>query len=299
MAKMKNIILKAHAKLNLNLHLIPEFTDMKYYPVRFINSELGIFDLVKISKINKKKINISLSGDQNLNSDILMISNEHNLAYRAAKTIINMFDMDYGVHIDITKSIPIKAGLGGGSCDAAAVINGMDRLFALKLSPIQKVKIAEKLGMDICYCVIGGLCLIEGVGNKIVPFPYIIPEINNVLLVLPGEKKPSTGWAYSKIERSDIGKNLNKLKDLLRGILFKDMELICNSIWNDFENPISKYFPTVKKIINHMKQNGACASTLAGSGLTVFGIFNDSNEMLKAEKQFKNMGYSCIRTSII
>ncbi|RKX93297.1 MAG: 4-(cytidine 5'-diphospho)-2-C-methyl-D-erythritol kinase [Spirochaetes bacterium] len=297
---MENIFLKAYAKINLNLHLLPEQSDRGYYPVRFLNYQLNIFDTIKISKNNDKKINISTFSGKVYNTDQLVIPKNDNLAFRAAQLISNEFNIKHGVNIEIEKNIPIKAGLGGGSCDAAAVINGMNKLFSIGLSPSQKLKIAEKLGMDVCYCVIGGLCLIGNIGNEVIPLPYSLPKIENILLILPKDiQKPSTAWAYSIIDKSEIGKNLIKLQKILSAILIRKKELICKNIWNDFEKPISKQFSIVKDIITELKQNGACAATLAGSGLTVFGIFNDRKTMIKTENEFNKKGYRCIQTSTI
>ena len=296
---MENIFLKAYAKINLNLHLIPELSEKGYFQVSFINSQLDIYDSIKISKNNKKEINISVTNKKNCNSDTSIISGDQNLAYKAIEKINEDFKIKSGFDIDIKKNIPIKAGLGGGSCDAAAVINGIDELLSLNLAPIHKVKLAEKLGMDVCYCVIGGLCLVNGIGNIIIPIPYLPPKINNILLVLPDIQKPSTAWAYSIIKRNEIGKNLNKLDGLIKGILMRNIELICKNIWNDFERPISEHFPKVGEIIHQLKKSGACAATLAGSGLTVFSIFENREKMLKAEKQIKKLGYKCLKTSTV
>jgi len=298
---MKNIFLKAYAKINLNLHLIPKITYKGYYPVRFINSQLNLYDSIEISKNTKNELDILIQYGKNINSEIsdLKTNIKNNLVYKAAELIKERFNIRSGLNIEIKKNIPIKAGLGGGSCDAAGIINGMDKLFSLNLTLSQKIKIAEKLGMDVCYCVVGRLCMISGIGSTVIPLPYPISKINDVLLVIPNIQKPSTAWAYSIIDKNEIGNNLIKLKKLLNAILIGKKELICKNIWNDFEKPISDHFPIIKEIINELKQNGACSATLAGSGLTVFGIFNDRETMIKTENKFNKKGYRCIQTSTI
>ncbi|HHE04891.1 MAG TPA: 4-(cytidine 5'-diphospho)-2-C-methyl-D-erythritol kinase, partial [candidate division WOR-3 bacterium] len=167
------LFFKAKAKINLNLHLLPELSDKGYYPVKFLNSQLDIYDRVRIAINDKKKINLSLLCENKaMNSPVFKIEEGENIAYRVAELIKNEYGIKSGIDIEIKKNIPIKAGLGGGSCDAAAVINGMDKLFSLNLSISQKIKLAEKLGMDVCYCVVGGLCLVGGIGNIILPLPY-------------------------------------------------------------------------------------------------------------------------------
>jgi 4-diphosphocytidyl-2-C-methyl-D-erythritol kinase len=138
---MENMILTAHAKINLSLNLFPQRGKGGYFKVRFLNTQVTLSDTVIISKTADKSILINEP----------RIDESENIAYRAAQLMFRHFNLSGGVSISIKKRIPLKAGLGGGSCDAGAVINGISKLFGLDISESQKISLAEKLGMDVCY----------------------------------------------------------------------------------------------------------------------------------------------------
>jgi len=145
---MENTILTAYAKINLSLNLFPQRGEGGYYRVRFLNTQVSLSDTVIISKTPDKSILINEP----------RIDERENIAYRAAKLMFAHFDLPGGVSIAIKKHIPLKAGLGGGSCDAGAVINGIVNLFGLDISISEKLILVKELGMDVCYCAVGGLC---------------------------------------------------------------------------------------------------------------------------------------------
>ena len=149
---------KAWAKLNLNLHLIPKRLKNDLYPVRFINCQINLFDELSFETIKKKIEGIA----------------EDNLIYQAAILLKKLVrNQDLGARIYLKKNIPIKAGLAGGSSDAAAAIKGLAKLWKIKLSQSQLNYLADKLGKDVHYCLQGGLCQIEGDGSKIIPFFFL------------------------------------------------------------------------------------------------------------------------------
>ncbi len=298
---MKNIKLPARAKLNLNLHLLPSRGENGYFPVRFVNTELSLHDEVCITSTDHPGIDVKLHGIEKsgFSDENLKIKMEDDLSYMAAKLVLNMFGIKSGVSIEVKKVIPVRAGLGGGSSDAAAVIKGLDELFDLRMTYRQKLEIAKRIGMDVCYSVIGGLCMVMGYGETVVPLPFRMPEIKDVLLVIPRESKPSTAWAYSIVRQDYIGRNISKINLLIHGIATRKMRTIYENIWNDFELSIVEEFPVVGDIIGIMKRYGATVAALAGSGLTVFGVFEDRKDLLKAKEQFDLYGYRTIETSIV
>ncbi len=208
------------------------------------------------------------------------------------------YQLQRGITIDIEKNIPLTAGLGGGSSDAAAVINGMDKLFHLHISPDEKIAIGAELGMDVCYCVIGGLCRVGGIGNDIQKLSYGVPGLN-LLIATPKEKKTSTSWAYSILEEKEIGRNLHKYDELLRGIRVGSAEIVGRNLHNDFELPVERYFPVTKLIKSLMLDHGALGAALAGSGLSVFGIFDSAAKAVQAQKLLQKRDINCIVTKMI
>jgi 4-diphosphocytidyl-2-C-methyl-D-erythritol kinase len=279
---MENTILTAHAKINLSLNLFPQRGKGGYYKVRFLNTQVTLSDTVIISKTADKSILINEP----------RIDESENIAYRAAQLMFRHFNLSGGVSISIKKHIPLKAGLGGGSCDAGAVINGISKLFGLVISESQKLSLAEKLGMDVCYCSIGGLCMIEGVGQVVKKLPLMLPRLN-LLISTPRTKKPSTEWAYSVVNEREIGKKIEKLDSLIKGIRNRDVEMIASNIHNDFERTVKSRYPIVSTIKRKMISHGALNSMMAGSGLSVFGIFIDEEGTLRAKNEIECMGHIC------
>jgi len=259
--------------------------------VKFINTQVTLHDSVTLCKIESPEIKLELN---NAVQETDEPENENNLAFKTASLVKETFNLQGGILISINKNIPIRAGLGGGSADAAAVINGMEKLFNLPLSSKEKLSLAERLGMDVCYCVTGGLCRVEGTGERIEPLPYKLPPLN-ILIATPGAKKPGTSWAYSIIKENKIGKNLEKYDLLLEGIREKNEKVIAKNLHNDFESSIGAYFPVIMDIKNIILNSGAWGAQLAGSGLSVFGIFPDDNTLQHAVTTLENKDIKCMK----
>ncbi len=263
--------IKASAKLNLSLNIYPQKRNDDFYPVKFLNCQLVLADEIEISPSDKTEIVCSR----------LKLKKEDNLVHQA----IRLLPKKKEIEINIKKRIPVKCGLGGGSSDAAAVLNYLNEEWGLRLSEKQLLEIGEKLGMDVCYCLVGGLCLVEGVGEKIKKLDFSLPKIS-LIIINPPISKRSTAWAYQNLDLQKIGKNEEKLENLLGAIKKRDIRKIATNLHNDFEYSMSKYFPVVETIKNDLINYGALRAMLCGSGLAVFGIFE--KEIL-AQKAFNEL----------
>lgn len=251
--------IKAPAKLNLSLNIFPKKRTDGLYPVKFLNCQLELADEIEIQSSNKSQVVSSPKLDE-----------KSNLVYRA----IHLLPKKKGVKIHIKKKIPIKAGLGGGSSDAAAVLNYLNRAWRLNLASGQLLKISQKLGMDVCYCLIGGLCLVEGAGEKIKKLEFSLLKLA-IIIIVPQETKPSTAWAYQSLDLKKIGQNEEKLTKLIQGIKAKNIQKMAESLHNDFEYSISTAYPIVARIKKELLKTGALNAMLCGSGLAVFGIYEN------------------------
>lgn len=279
---MENISLKAHAKLNLSLNILPEIGEGGYYRVKFLNTSISIFDSVTIRRLKKQVVRINE----------MRIDNAENIAYRAARIMFDKFDLPGGVSINIVKAIPARAGLGGGSTDAAAVINGLSTLFNLRFGNEERLALAVKIGMDVCYCVTGGLCEIGGVGEAVKRLPLNPPDLH-LLIATPSVKKPSTSWAYSTIKSGEIGKCTGKMDNLIRAIREKNPYKIASNVHNDFEKPVQRDYPVTGDLKKLMIKNGAMNTLLAGSGLSVFGIFKKEQDIIASKLELEKNNVEC------
>jgi 4-diphosphocytidyl-2-C-methyl-D-erythritol kinase len=280
---MDSITLPSPAKLNLSLNLIPPRDKNGFFRVLFLNTGVTLYDTVRISKTEEKTVRIDETG----------IDRSENIAFKAARLMLARFNPPSGVRITVKKTIPLRAGLGGGSADAAAVINGMDRLFGLEMEPEQKLDIARRLGMDVCYCVTGGLCRVEGFGEKVQKTSLLLPPLD-LLIATPAEKKPSTAWAYSLSAARHTGLFLPKFDLLLDAISRGDWRGIVNNLHNDFELPVSARYPWLGDIKDSMRRRGAQKTLLAGSGLSLFGVFETPEDARRASESLCSKGLFCV-----
>jgi 4-diphosphocytidyl-2-C-methyl-D-erythritol kinase len=277
-----HISLSAPAKLNLSLNILPGKGERGYYRVRFVNTQVTLADFVELRRTEAPFLSI----DQGA------VDGKENIALRAARLMFDSFQLPGGITIGLRKRIPSRAGLGGGSADAASVINGIDELFGLGIDVGEKLRLAGYLGMDVCYCIVGGLAQIEGIGDEVRPLPHTLPELN-VLIATPMAKKISTEWAYSILDPREIGKGLSKHQPLLEAIARRDVGKIASNLHNDFEGPVGRRFPVTVRIRERMREGGALNAALAGSGLSVFGIFENRKSAEKARDRLEKEGHEC------
>lgn len=264
--------IKAPAKLNLSLNIFPQKRIDGLYRVKFLNCQLKLADEIEIQPSNKK-IEVICSPKLNQKS---------NLVFKAIRLLVNPKD----ILIKIKKNIPIKAGFAGGSADAAAVLNYLNQAWGLNLSPIQLAIIGQNLGMDVVYCLKGGLCLIEGVGEKVRRLNLSLPRLP-ILIINQAEQKPSSGWAYQNLDLPKIGRHEDKLEKLIQAIKEKNIQKISANLHNDFEYSVPKAYPAVKQIKKELLDNGALNAMLCGSGLAVFGIYENKKLAVSAYNKLK------------
>ncbi len=254
--------MKSFAKINLTLDILGKRSD-GYHEIRTIYQTMALHDTVEVEE-NEKII---------FKCNIKKLQNKHNLAYKAAELLKKKFGVSKGAKITITKNIPAGAGLSGGSSNAAAVLKELNRLWELHLSDDELMEMSKELGMDVPFHIIGGTCLGTGRGEMIKKLPHL--RRYYVVLVYPGFGK-KTKEAYENLEQGEMGKahsTDNFLKDY--GLAF---------LHNDFEDSVFKTHPELKGI----KEKLGPYSLLAGSGTSVFGMYERKEEAEKRAMLIKN-----------
>jgi 4-diphosphocytidyl-2-C-methyl-D-erythritol kinase len=206
-------------------------------------------------------------------------SDENNIAYRAVKEILAYFSRNVGVEIYIRKKIPVAAGLGGGSSNAAAVIKGINQLLKLKLPKEKLMQIGLKVGTDVPFFLFEGPAIAEGVGEqlkKIRSMPKLLFLLVNPNIPVQTEtvyrKFPIEGINYVDVEVPNIYRTK------------RDVARILN---NDLERVTIKDYPVIGEIKEEIVRLGALASQMTGSGPTVFGIFADKVKLSKAYERME------------
>lgn len=260
---MDKIKLKALGKINLGLDVLGRRPN-GYHDVRMVMQTVYLYDQILLEKTDKEGISL----ETNL---FYLPVNENNLAYRAAKMLIDEFAIKEGVHISLEKHIPVAAGMAGGSSNAAAVLYGMNRLFQLGLTDQELMDRSVQLGADVPYCIMRGTVLAEGIGEKLTPLPAM-PKCH-VLLAEP-PISVSTQKVYEKLDAQEVTKHPD-IDGILLGLQTGDLEKITSSMGNVLENVTITEYPQIERIKDVMKEEGALNAMMSGSGPTVFGIYDD------------------------
>jgi len=270
---------KAYAKINLSLNIIPNRLKNGLYPVRFINCQIDLYDELYFDKKNRE---IEIICD-----NLRFHKKDDNIVYKAAVLLRNIVGQPkLGARIVLKKNIPVKAGLGGGSSDAAATTAGLMKLWNIKLTDNQRAYLADELGKDVHYCLVGGLCQVSGDGSTITSLRMKMPKFW-LVIVSPEEKKPSTKFMYKNLDIQKIGKNTDKFNQLKQGIQLRKRENILYNLFNDFEDLATQHFSIVGKIKSDLIKEGALRTLLAGSGLSVIGFFNKRQHNIVAFNNLK------------
>ena len=275
---MDQIRLKAHGKINIGLDVTGKRPD-GYHLVRMILQTVDLHDDIVVRR-QKEGIVIKTNRP-------FIPCDERNLAYKAAKALMDAYDLPGGIRIDIGKRIPVAAGMAGGSTDAAAVLKAMNAIYELQMSQEEMDKIAVKLGADVPFCLRRGTYLAEGIGEELTKLPDM-PRCY-CLLVNPGFGV-STKQAYEKIDaipeliHPDIDSVINRLGR-------KDLEGIASFMGNVLEQAVIPDYPEIQRIKDRLKESGAIGAMMSGSGPTVFGLFDQKEMLDKAFEAFEGEGY--------
>lgn len=270
--------LRALAKINLGLDILRKRED-GYHEVRMIMQTIQMYDVLKMKKVKKPGISLSVNYPY-------IPSDERNLVYKAAKLLMDEFQVKEGVDICQEKFIPVAAGMAGGSSDAAAAMVGINRLFKLGLSERELMDRAVNIGADVPYCIMRGTALAEGIGEKLTRIAQI-PDCF-VLIGKPGISV-STKMAYESLQLDKISSHPD-IDGMIRDIENGDLLTMTEKMGNVFEPGIIEKYPVIGEIKDLMEDNGALKAMMSGSGPTVFGIFDDREKMEVAAAVLRESG---------
>lgn len=274
---MERIGLKSYGKINLSLDVLGR-RDNGYHDLVMIMQTVSLFDEISIAESESGiVIECDMPG---------VPSDNRNIAYKAADLLIKEFHINSGVIIRIDKSIPAAAGMAGGSSNAAAVLKGMNEIFSLGLTVKELQRIGLRLGADVPYCISGGTCLAEGVGEILTPLrsmPHCYVAIANP----PYEV--STAEIFDRIDK-EKGYDHPNADAILKGIEEGNLNAIAYNMGNVLESVTIRVHPDIEEIKKLMLVNGALGSLMTGSGPTVFGLFKEKSGADRAVKEISDKG---------
>ena len=286
---MDKIQLKALAKINLGLDVLRRRED-GYHEVKMIMQTIGLHDDLEIRKTKTPGIQVKT----NL---YYLPTNENNLVYKAAKLLMDEFQIQDGVSIQLKKRIPVAAGMAGGSSDGAAVRWGINQMYGLGLSMQALMERGVRLGADVPYCIQRGTALAEGIGEKLSVLPPM-PKCT-ILIAKPGISV-STKFVYENLHANDLKPEQHPDVDsMIEAMRQKDLGLLCSRMGNVLETVTIPAYPVINEIKRTMMDNGAIGSMMSGSGPTVFGIFDSpvaAKQAMKAVRAAKLAKQICLTT---
>lgn len=287
------MIIKANAKINLTLDITGVRAD-GYHDLSTVMQSLKLADTLEINERDDCEIKLYCDKEG-------IPTDSKNTVYKAAKKLLDFTKTDKGVDIKINKLIPSEAGMGGGSADAAAALEGLKTLFGLDISDEDLYEIAASVGADVPFCLHGGTCLCEGIGEKMTALKSL-PDCK--ILICKPPVGVSTGKAYAETDKNPqtvFGKT-EKMTELLSSGK-ANISDICDQISNRFDEVLA--IDEVQRIKERMLDFGAISSCMTGSGSAVFGIyqsnFNFSDEIIDSLKELGEVFVTepCERVNII
>lgn len=274
---MEKMQLKALGKINLGLDVLGR-RENGYHDVRMVMQTVYLYDQV----ILEKKETPGIELETNL---FFLPVDENNLAWRAAKMLMDEFRIRDGVKITLNKRIPVAAGMAGGSSNAAAVLYGINRMFRLGLSMEELQERGVRLGADVPYCIMRGTVLAEGIGEELTELPAC-PK-SYVVLAKPSISV-STKTVYEKLDSLSSYAHPD-IDGILEGLHRQDIRKVASSMGNVLEYVTIEDYPIIESIKSVMKENGALNAMMSGSGPTVFGLFEERSTAGVAAEKIKEM----------
>ncbi len=272
---MNSIILKGRAKINLTLDVVGK-RDNGYHDLEMIMQTVNLYDTIYIRKT--KVLGVRLKSNYSW-----LPTNEKNIAYKAAELFFKESGINGGVAIEITKRIPVAAGLAGGSTDAAATLVGLNRLYETHYSKEKLMEMGLKLGADVPFCIARGTMLAEGIGEELTP---LTPMPTTYVVLVKPPFSASTAAVYKGLDVNNIKKH-PKTQVVIEALKNGNVQEIASNMSNVLEEVTISMYPEIAKIKEEFMQQGAMGTMMSGSGSTVFGLFETEEAAHKACKYFK------------
>lgn len=258
---------KAYAKINLSLDVVGRLSD-GYHELVSVMQTVSLCDTLRFEKKCGNGMSFSANCD--------LPANENNLIFRAAQAYFARAGTRFGLHCELDKRIPMKAGLGGGSADAAATLRALNALDGNRFDTDTLCEIGATVGADVPFCVVGGTRLCRGIGEKMKEIPN---ALHPFVVVVMGEEGISTPAAFAAIDEKcgdfkgapEVAEEKHKaIIDCLKN---GKTDTVMGVIYNLFEEVTLPIRPRVAQIKRALLDGGAFAAQMSGSGPSVFGLF--------------------------
>ncbi len=274
------MIVTAPAKINLYLEIINKRPD-GYHNIESVMHTVSLFDILEFTELQEDKIELVCD-----NADLF--DSKKNLVYKAAEKVKEKYNITTGVKIKLTKNIPMGAGLGGGSSDAAATIVALNKIWKINDDIKNLELLGATLGADVPFFMTGGVAKISGIGDVV---EKINTKLNLDFVLVKPNFGVSTPYAYSRVKfpLTNIHKISKIINNLEKGMF--DFESAKDLFFNRFEDFIFDEYQEIKQIKEVLEDLG-CASLMSGSGATVFGLVHDKGNIDFILNELKKCGWN-------
>jgi len=255
-----NNTIRAYAKINLGLNILKKRDD-GFHEIETIFQQVDLFDEIQI-QLTDGPIEVVTEHPE-------VPAGKANIGYQAAKLLKDEFNIRQGVRLRIQKNIPVGAGLGGGSSDAAAILKYLNQKWDINLDRSNLAQLSTRIGSDVPFFIYGGTMLATGRGEILVAVE--IPIDYKILLIFPNFSV-STKWAYKnfKINLTNTEKNIKLANIVFKNILLDDLR---SCLHNNLETVVFEQYQQLKEIKDKLYQLGARYASMSGSGSAVYGLF--------------------------
>jgi 4-diphosphocytidyl-2-C-methyl-D-erythritol kinase len=268
---VRSIVVRTSAKVNFCLRVLGKRAD-GCHDVQTVLHTIGLWDRLHLSPIaEESRITLEIN-----TTDVP--ADESNLCWRAAQLLMQRAKASPGVAIALEKSIPVEAGLGGGSSDAAATLKGLAAMLDIEGGNELLEEVAPELGADVPFFLRGGCCLAEGRGERL----RALPEMAAWLVLAVPERRVPTAQAYAALRRGTARGRRRALaravQRAVKAVEERDLERLAGALHNDFEAVAMSGISDALRARDEMLQIGCLGACLSGTGSAVFGLSPSEEE---------------------
>lgn len=282
------MIIKAFAKINLAID-IKKKDENGYHDIDMVTLPITLHDVLEMEQL------ISRHGIFITSDDPSLICDEGNLAFKALKAMEDNFSFSKGYRIQIYKRIPMNAGLGGGSADAAGIIRAICKLYNMNAHDPKIIKVARSIGSDVPFCLLNKPARVLGTGENIIPLDN---KLDYHVIIIKPHKGLSTKDVYEKYDTiPEEEREHPDISALIEAIKIGDEQKMFENMKNGLYKPASLLCPVISGILNDFKKMGFPLYSMTGSGNACFALSKDLEQIEKAKNYFTSLNYITITAS--
>ncbi|MDR1782482.1 MAG: 4-(cytidine 5'-diphospho)-2-C-methyl-D-erythritol kinase [Bacilli bacterium] len=281
------MINNSYAKINLAINLIKK-DENNYHQLDMLTSKVKLYDKIEIKLAKHKNIKLTCSNR-------FIPCNSKNLVYRAANLVLTKYNIETGLDIKITKYIPIQAGLGGGSANAATTIEMLNKIFKLNMTLEDKISLGEQLGSDIPLFFHNGVCRVQGYGEKVSIVNNLLKDM--VIVLVKPNRGLSTKQVYQNVNLNTC--NHPNVDLVVKALENNDYPLFIDNIANSLEESATSLKPLINEMIDELYHLGIDKCIVCGSGSTIVGFTKNKDVALKIKETYYNKNNFVFITKMI